>query len=73
MSDTPPPACRRCEYWMPGSLNLVWTAAIGECLNPASDALWPPADHCCPQFSEDPHEYERSPVRAARRAVGHGR
>jgi len=53
--------CRRCEYWLPGTLAHVATADQGECLNRFSQIDMPPADHLCPYFSEDMRtdEYER--------------
>jgi hypothetical protein len=72
MSD--PPTCRRCEYWLPGTLDMIETAAVGECLSKHSHVDRAPADHFCPHFSEDANRYERAPsrTRTTRRAMGHG-
>ena len=69
---TDEPCCRRCEYWLPGTLDLIADAEQGECLCKHSEIDYPPADYLCPHFSEDANIYERSPLRTTRRAMGHG-
>ena len=54
---------------MPGTLPEINTAEAGECLNQLSGIDYPPADHRCPYYSEDPNIYERTSVKGSGRST----